>query len=219
MRNKAAVFFLFSFIGAGALTGVFAQNSNVGINTTGALPDNSALLDVASTNKGMLMPRVSLISNTDVATIASPATSLLVYNTNAAMSNGNGTGFYYWNGSVWLPIGMNSTSPCQVTAITNELDGAGAPCAGVGCGATMSITMCSTYCANLSYNGYSDWAMPTLSDAYSLLAIAPGNTSANQVWTCSFGAAGNAYAGLVYSTGNDDHLTSTAAIYYCRCVR
>ena len=62
------------------------SQQGVAINITGALPDNSAMLDVSSTSKGLLIPRVSLISTTDVTTIPNPAVSLLIYNTNAAMS-------------------------------------------------------------------------------------------------------------------------------------
>ena len=65
----------------------FAQN--VGINTTGAVPNASAALDIDFPDKGLLIPRVSLLSTTDVVTIPAPATSLLVYNTNAGMTSGD----------------------------------------------------------------------------------------------------------------------------------
>ncbi|MCS4302866.1 hypothetical protein [Chryseobacterium sp. BIGb0232] len=52
--------------------------SQVGINTT--TPNPSSILDVVSTNKGLLIPRVSLTGNTDVITIPNPANGLLVYN-------------------------------------------------------------------------------------------------------------------------------------------
>ena len=61
----------------------FALAQNVGINTTGATPDASAALDIDYPDKGLLIPRVALTSTTDVITIPTPATSLLVYNTNA----------------------------------------------------------------------------------------------------------------------------------------
>lgn len=111
-----------------------------------------------------------------------------------------------------------SGGPCRPSAITNELDGAGAPCAGTACGAVMSLLSCSTFCANLSYNGYSDWAIPDLSDVMSLLTIAPGNTSANVVWLCSFGVSGNAYGGYNFSDGNNGY-TIYSSTYQCRCVR
>jgi len=78
-----------------------AHSQNVGINGTGAAPDVSAMLDIVSSNKGLLIPRISLSSTADAA--ISPATSLLVYNTNAAMTNGNGAGFYYNSGTSGAP--------------------------------------------------------------------------------------------------------------------
>src|SRR5690554_763856 len=80
---------------------MFGYAQNVGINTTGALPDNSAGLDIDFTNKGLLVPRVSLTSTTDVTTIPTPATSLLVYNTNVAMTGG-AVGYWYYDGSQWV---------------------------------------------------------------------------------------------------------------------
>lgn len=193
---------------------------NIGINSTGATPAPSAMLDVASGSKGLLIPRISLVSNTDVATIPSPAVSLLVYNSNAAMTNGNGLGFYYWNGTVWLPIGMTSVSggPCRVSTITNELDGAGAVTVGVGLGAAMTIITCGSYCLSLSYNGYTDWHLPSYDDLVNLQPTAVSNTSANLVWSSSDGSIGNAYSGLVFSTGAAYRPISTST-YYCRCVR
>ena len=54
---------------------VLAVSQNVGINSTGAAPNASAILDVDATNKGLLVPRVNLLTTTDIATIASPATT------------------------------------------------------------------------------------------------------------------------------------------------
>ena len=95
--------FLFFLISSLALTNTYAQN--VAINADASLPNSSAMLDVKSTSKGMLIPRVALIGTADVTTIPSPATSLMVYNTTAA---GSGTaavvpGYYYWSGS-WVRI-------------------------------------------------------------------------------------------------------------------
>ena len=85
------------------LCGSLSNAQNVGISNTGATPNASAMLDVSSANKGVLITRVSLTSTTDVTTIANPATSLLVYNTNSSMAGG-GTGYYYWNGTVWTRL-------------------------------------------------------------------------------------------------------------------
>ncbi|WP_291872840.1 hypothetical protein [Chryseobacterium sp.] len=58
--------------------GVF-HYSQVGINVI-PRPDNSAALHVQSTNKGLLIPRVSLLGATDITTINKPANGLLVFN-------------------------------------------------------------------------------------------------------------------------------------------
>jgi hypothetical protein len=73
--------------------------SQVGIGTTS--PDASSSLDISSTNSGLLIPRVNLVSIVDTSTITAPTTSLLVYNTNTAISFGYGVGYYYWNGTQW----------------------------------------------------------------------------------------------------------------------
>lgn len=70
--------------------------SQVGIGTTA--PDASSMLDIKSANAGLLIPRVSLTSTTDITTILNPATSLLVYNTSSVSDVT--PGFYYWE-SVW----------------------------------------------------------------------------------------------------------------------
>jgi len=75
---------------------VNAQNPGVAINTDGSQADASALLDVKSTSAGVLVPRM-LMSERD-NNIASPATGLLIYQTD------NTPGFYYYNGSAWQPV-------------------------------------------------------------------------------------------------------------------
>lgn len=78
--------------------GLAAQS--LAVNNSGATANASSILDVSSSTKGMLIPRVALTGTADVTTIASPANSLLVYNT-ATVSNVT-PGYYYWNGSAWL---------------------------------------------------------------------------------------------------------------------
>ena len=76
------------------------QAQGFGINTTGASPNASAGLDVDFTNKGVLIPRVALSSLTDAVTIASPATSLLVYSKGGAITDG----YYYNSGTSASPV-------------------------------------------------------------------------------------------------------------------
>lgn len=83
------------------LPGLVAAQS-VAINTDGSSANASAMLDIKHANKGLLIPRVSLVSETDVTTIPSPLLSLLVFNNNASLPDGQG--FYFWNGTKWSKL-------------------------------------------------------------------------------------------------------------------
>ena len=73
--------------------------AQTGIGTT--TPNASAKLDVYSTNKGFLPPRISLTDIYDQSTISSPAIGLLVY---CKGDTGLAAGYYYWNGNAWATI-------------------------------------------------------------------------------------------------------------------
>jgi hypothetical protein len=79
----------------------YAVDGMVGIGTE--TPDASTVLEVAGTDKGVLIPRIALTGTSDTTTISSPALSLLVYNTNAG-ATGLGVGFVFWNGTAWQSI-------------------------------------------------------------------------------------------------------------------
>lgn len=74
--------------------------TQVGIGTTSIA--NSEVLNISSSKigetgkRGVLFPRVALASETDVTTVSSPATSLIVYNKNVTKR-----GFYSWTGAKW----------------------------------------------------------------------------------------------------------------------
>jgi hypothetical protein len=70
----------------------FAQ---VGISETSITPESSSILDLESTSKGMLVPRMTAAQKN---AITSPAQGLLVYQTNID------TGFWYYEGSVWKQL-------------------------------------------------------------------------------------------------------------------
>jgi hypothetical protein len=69
-------------------------SAQVGIGTN--TPAASAELDVTSTQRGLLPPRMSQSQRN---LIASPATGLLVFQTD------NTAGYYFYNGSIWEMIG------------------------------------------------------------------------------------------------------------------
>ncbi len=88
----------------------YAQKNNVGIGTTE--PDNSALLDLSSTKKGLLIPRMTLQQKGE---IQNPATGLMVFQTDFL------TGFYFYNGEKWQPLANDAQK--AIAATSWETDG------------------------------------------------------------------------------------------------
>jgi hypothetical protein len=74
-------------------TNIYNTSGNVGIGTSS--PSESALLDISSTSKGILIPRMTASQKN---AISSPTTGLLIFQTDAP------TDFYYYNGSSWISL-------------------------------------------------------------------------------------------------------------------
>ena len=80
----------------------YSLTAQVAVNADGTNADGSAMLDVQSTSKGLLIPNIALTGTTDATTITTPAVSLLVYNT-ATISDVT-PGYYYNSGSTGTPV-------------------------------------------------------------------------------------------------------------------
>ncbi len=95
--------------------------SGISINATGAAPDNSAVLDVSSTIKGQLMPRMT-VAQRDA--IISPAEGLMIYNTDCKTINFNvGTS----SAPVWSQV-ITSTTVNVVAGVSIVASPAGLVC-------------------------------------------------------------------------------------------
>ena len=91
-------------------TMVFSQ---VGIGTNS--PNQESILDIVSTTKGVLIPRVNLTSTTlDLDGTGGNPKGLLVFNTGTTLAEG----FYFWNGSEWRTVD-NSTAVAPTIATLN----------------------------------------------------------------------------------------------------
>jgi len=97
---------------------VHAQQ-NVGIGTT--TPNSSAVLDITSTNKGVLLPRLTMAQRD---AISSPANGLAIYQTD------NSQGIYYYTGTKWLQLnagvkntGAGTNGQLALWSGTNSLTG------------------------------------------------------------------------------------------------
>lgn len=96
----------------------------VSIKTTSSPPHASAMLEVESANKGLLMPRIALTSNTVQIGSVANADGLMVFNLNASYTTGTGTntvsnglqgrGLYYWDAMAtpaqWVKQGASANS-------------------------------------------------------------------------------------------------------------
>jgi hypothetical protein len=92
---------------------IFLLSQNIGINENGNSANSSAILDVQSADKGLLVPRINIPNLNNAAPVTSPETSLLVWNTNTT----TGVGYHYWDGTQWIRL---STTNGTVTAVTAE---------------------------------------------------------------------------------------------------
>ncbi len=90
---------LFLFIAATCLSSTLFSQS-MAINTDGSIADASAILDVKSGVKGMLIPRTSTSSR---LAIINPAKGLILYDTTASA-------FYFYDGLIWNALSGNSNS-------------------------------------------------------------------------------------------------------------
>ena len=78
-------------------------------NSLGGTPDTSSLLELRSTEKGFLAPRMN---STQRLAISTPAQGLLVFQTNGTV------GFYFYNGSGWDTLG-GATTVTNISNVTN----------------------------------------------------------------------------------------------------
>jgi hypothetical protein len=93
-----------------------------------ALPVNSAILELETNNKGLLLPRVSLSSATSWGLSGTAVNGMQVYNVNTGITGSStipvlpgGTGAYYWNGNNW--VGMAGLQATQADTIYWRLKG------------------------------------------------------------------------------------------------
>ncbi|HEX5152899.1 MAG TPA: hypothetical protein VFW07_15720 [Parafilimonas sp.] len=83
----------------------FAAKAQMKIGDNPTTINNASLLELESTNKGLVFSSVSLtnVSSPDPLPAGLlPGTT--VYNTNGSVVNGNGAGLYVWNGFVWMSV-------------------------------------------------------------------------------------------------------------------
>ena len=112
--KKIKLMLCFALIAIGGT--LFSQTLIVTDDPTYTTGNASSVLDVKSSTKGFLAPRML---QTERSAIVSPAEGLLVYQT-----DGN-KGFYYYNGVIWILVASGTISdylPLSGGTLTGELD-------------------------------------------------------------------------------------------------
>lgn len=109
MIKKLVIPFLCYVLATGISDGV----AQVGINADGSLPDNSAILDIKSSSRGFLPPRISTAQRSAMLT---PALGLVIFNTDC-------NDLQLFNGVAWVPLGNNGMLPAP-----NAIVGNATPC-------------------------------------------------------------------------------------------
>jgi hypothetical protein len=190
MKNKL------QFLGAFAFLAVGFANAQVGVGTT--TPNPSSVLDVSSTTKGLLLPRLTTAQRN---LIASPAVGLTIYNTTTNCLN-----FYTgtaWNqdcGTAPVVVEPSSGGTAVVSAYTCTTNSAGnmfvnTPVSGVTQTITATVTTAGTYAITATANGVTFSGSGTVAvGAQNIVLTATGTPVAagissyalNTTATCSF---------------------------------
>lgn len=103
------------------MSGVFMAHAQIGIGTLN--PNDSSMMEVASSNKGILIPRIALTSTTDATTITSGnINSLLVFNTTS--NDQLQPGYYYWFDNAWKKLAITDEINQETITTLSVLDAA-----------------------------------------------------------------------------------------------
>ena len=87
-------------------TGSTVLNGSVGIGTS--TPNSNAIVEMTSTSKGILIPRMTTSQRSGIST---PTAGLMVYQTDGS------DGFYYYTGSEWKQLAKVTTIAATVTSL------------------------------------------------------------------------------------------------------
>jgi hypothetical protein len=200
-----------------ALTFIFnsATAQNIGINSTGANPNASAVLDIVSSTSGLLIPRMTAAQKTALNPLPAAAQGLLIYQTDGT------EGFYYntsitttpiWNavspGAFALPLSISNGGTgsaaqnfVDLTTLQNNINGAKTFLVNVTVPTLNTLTV-----------GIGPGTGNATNTAIGLSALA-GNTTATNVTAVGYQAAiGNTTGGSTVAVGYQALMANTTGV-------
>lgn len=192
---------LFKFLFVLAILSGSATFSQVGIGTT--TPAASAMLDVTSTTKGFLPPRMT---STQMNAIAAPAAGLMVY-----CSNCTPAGLYTSDGSAWSAVGdtsggSNSSGGVSATIAINGTYIWGA----THTGRTVVISISNQSFSPITWtNAIADLVLTGNSGLTVGTPTAGGGTSSGVTSTIAAGATGTVSFPITGAVGTMGDITAT----------
>ena len=91
--------------------GMAVTKAQVNIGSTAA-PNSDAMLQVTSTNKGLLLPNIALTATNAASPLSAFVAGMTVYNTATAGTSPNNVtpGYYYSDGTQWIKIASSASS-------------------------------------------------------------------------------------------------------------
>jgi len=146
------------------LLSISSINAQVGIGTI--VPNSSALLDVNSTSKGLLIPRMTTVQRD---AISSPATGLLVFDTTLNT-------FVHWDGTYWVANISASDAESKGSLYTTTSNTTTTPVAATKLNLTTTsslLNFTSDNAGRLTYTGSSTKTFALVC----LISMQVGNTS------------------------------------------
>ncbi|SCY08671.1 Head domain of trimeric autotransporter adhesin [Nonlabens sp. Hel1_33_55] len=177
--------------------------SQVGIGTVD--PDESSILEVVSSNKGVILPKVSLTGTLDISTIANPKPGLLVYNT--ANVVGLNVGYTYWDGSQWSTFLDLNTESNDWTLQGNSITGS--EFLGTTNDQSLNFKINNTDAGGIETNGSIRLGRGTSSATNNI--VIGSNASATQLASIAIGFGANATGQSTFAIGALANATAESA--------
>ncbi len=169
---------------------MFVRAQGVAINTNGDDAASSSMLDITSSSKGVLVPRMDKSARDG---ISSPATGLLIYQTD------NTPGFYFYSGSAWVVVGAEAM---DINDLSDGSSDANSVFLGSGSGANDDGT-------SNQNTGVGIQALNAVTEGYENTGI--GKESLQTLTTGDHNAAFGIHALQALITGNDNTAFGTNA--------